>query len=904
LPDGYPQHRVVHVALRDGSTVLVRPSLPDDLYDVQDFYTRLSRETVHMRFHGLHRVTPAEVKLVINVDFRDRFTLVATTAAGDSPRVIAVANYFRIDESHAEVAVAVDDPFQGQGLGSILVEHLAEAAAENGIMTFEAEVLASNREMLDVLRATQLPLQSNVSTGVVHLEFPTSLTEEAVEAFEQREAVAAAAGVRNFLVPASIAVIGASRNRGSIGGELFSNLLDMRFEGPVYPVNPKSSVVQSVSAYARVQDIPGPVDLAVIVVPAESVLDVARDCAEKSVKGLLIISAGFAEMGDEGKERQDALLEVAREHGMRIIGPNCMGTMNLDPAIRLNASFSPVVPPPGRLAFSSQSGALGIAVMGRARELGLGLSSFVSVGNKADISGNDLLQYWEHDEATDVILLYLESFGNPRKFARIARRVSEHKPIVAVKSGRSQAGARAAASHTGSLAAGDVAVDALFHQTGVIRTDTLEELFDVATLLAHQPLPTGNRVGILTNAGGLGILAADTCESVGLSVPPLTDETTQALRAFLAHEASVGNPVDMIASASAEQYARALELLARDPGIDSIIVIFIPPLVTRAEDVADELVGVAGSIGDKTVLTCFLSVPGATERLQGDGTAIPTYAFPEDAARALGHVAQYASWRATPSGEIPRFPGTDRSRALACCAEALASGFGWLPPDDVSRLLDSYGIRSVKSVTVRSLDEIPEAATGFEGKIALKVVSQKIVHKTDVGGVQLNLAPEDVPQAARAIAQGLEGRGLADQLEGFLLQEMISQEGAEMFVGVTSDPLFGPLIACGTGGTMVELLRDVQVRITPLTDDDAREMIRALKTYPLLTGYRGKPPLDEPALQELLLRISALVEDIPAISELDLNPVLVREAGEGYVVLDARIKVVSPQPAKPRGARR
>ena len=413
------------------------------------------------------------------------------------------------------MAIVVDDPFHGKGLGSILIEHLAEAAAEAGIEIFEAEILSGNTEMLEVLRALELPLESTVSMGVIHAEFPTSPTAEAIDAFEAREAVAAAASVASFLKPRSVAVIGASRRRGTISGELFHNLLEVGFQGPVYPVNPSADVVQSVPAYASVLDVPGPVDLAVIAVPAGLVIRAANECAEKGVLALLVISSGFAEVGGRGVEMERELLEVARTHGMRIVGPNCMGIINTDPSVRLNATFAPEFPPEGRLAFSSQSGALGIAVIDRAKELGLGMSSFVSVGNKADISGNDLLQYWEHDDSTDVILFYLESFGNPRKFARIARRVARTKPVVAVKSGRSESGARAAASHTGSIVAGDIAVDALFRQAGVIRTDTLEELFDVASLVSTQPLPAGKRVAILTNAGGLGILCADACEAAG-----------------------------------------------------------------------------------------------------------------------------------------------------------------------------------------------------------------------------------------------------------------------------------------------------------------------------------------------------------------------------------------------------
>jgi len=782
------------------------------------------------------------------------------------------------------------------------MEHLSEAAAEAGIETFEAEILSVNREMLLVLRNLDLPVESTVSPGEVHSEFPTSPTPEAIEAFEQREAVAAAAGVETFLKPRSVAVIGASRRRGTISGEIFHNLLEGSFEGPVYPVNPNASVVQSVPAYKSVVDIPEPVDLAVIVVPVAGAIHAVTECAEKGVRALLIITSGFAETGEEGIQRQRELVEIARRHGMRIVGPNCMGIINTDPDIRLNATFAPNTAPSGRLAFSSQSGALGIAVIDRARELGLGLSSFVSVGNKADISGNDLLQYWEQDTATDVILLYLESFGNPRKFARIARRVSKVKPIVAVKSGRSSAGARAAASHTGSLVAGDIAVEALFHQAGVIRTDTLEELFDVASLLAHQPLPAGERVAILTNAGGLGILCADACEAAGLQVTELSEDTTDALRKLLPAEASVGNPVDMIASASAEQYGEALRLLTKDPTVDSVIVIFIPPLVTRAEDVATALMEACSDNETVTILASFVGAEGIHETLQKDGNVIPTYRFPETAPIALAHAARHARWRTAAEGVIPDLDGIDRTAGVHLAAELLEGGERWLEADAVARLLDLYGIRSAKSELVKTAEEVRAAAEEIGGPVAVKLDSRTMIHKTDVGGVRLNLATPDEAAAAAADIQGsLEARGLGKQIDGFLVQEMVADEGAEMFVGMTLDPSFGPILACGAGGIMVELLRDVSVRITPLTDLDARQMLRDLKTWPLFEGYRGRPALDAAAMEDLLLRISALVDDVPHLAELDLNPVHV--TSNGCVVLDARIKIAAPAPPLPRGSR-
>ncbi|HEX2296729.1 MAG TPA: GNAT family N-acetyltransferase [Actinomycetota bacterium] len=903
LPPGYPRHRMVHVTLRDGSTIGVRPVLPGDLPRLEDLFAGLSERSSHMRFHGLGGVSPESLHRLASVDYRESFSLVAETGWREGTRLVALASYFASERARAEMSLAVADDFQGLGLGSILIEHLGEAAAEAGIGTFHAEVLAANADMLEVLHHLDLPVRTEREQGVVHAEFPTAPTPEAVESFERREAVAAAAGVARFLRPRSVAVVGASRRRGTISGEVFRNLLDGGFEGPVYPVNPKSDVVQSVRAYPSVLDVPAEVDLAVIVVPAAAVSAVARDCGEKGVKALLVISAGFGETDEAGEARQRELLEIARGYGMRVVGPNCMGLMNTHGDFRLNASFAPHAPAPGRLGFSSQSGALGIAVIDRTRELGLGMSSFVSVGNKADVSGNDLLQYWESDECTDVVLLYLESFGNPRKFARIARRVSRHKPIVAVKSGRSRAGARAAASHTGSLAAGDVAVDALFRQAGVIRTDTLEELFDVASLLANQPLPEGPGVGILTNAGGLGILCADACEAAGLTVPDLADETKAALRELLPAEASVGNPVDMIASATAEQYATSLELLARDPGIQTVVVIFIPPLVTRPEDVAAAIAATSRAVTGVTVVSCFLGVQGIHNLLRSDDLVVPSFAFPEAAAQALGRVASYAAWRRRPEGTVPELD-VDRAEARHLAGSLLEDGERWLEQNAVQGLLRHYGVPTARTVLVPDARDVEAAAGEIGGPVAVKLDSRTIVHKTDVDGVRLGLeTPADAARAAREIEASLEERGLRDRLDGFLVQQMVTAEGAELFVGVTHDPLFGPLLACGSGGTLVELMRDVAVRITPVTDVDVDEMLRSLRTWPLFEGYRGQPPIDLEAVRSLLFRISAMVEDLPHIAELDLNPVLVGAEGSGAIALDARIRLARPSPRRPLGAR-
>ncbi len=677
----YPAHLASDVVLRDGSTVRVRPARADDRARVEDYLISMSPETRQLRFWGTAVDVSEVARKAVDVDYHDHNTLLAFTG-GEEGSVVAGAQYIRIGGGRAELSVSVADSMQGKGLGSILIGQLAQAANENGVSILVAEVLPENHRMINVFRQLGFSLSIRALPGTIEVEFPTSLSSEGVEHFEAREEEASINAMRTFLSPRSVAVVGASRDASSIGGLLFHNLIEAEFHGPVYPVNPSADVIHGVPAYHSVTEIPGPVDVAFVVVPAKFVAQVARECSEKDVRGLVVISAGFGEAGGDGRAMQEELVTICRDSGMRLIGPNCMGIVNTDPEVSLNGTFATAYPPPGRVGFLSQSGALGLAVMDYAAKLGLGLSSFVSVGNKADISGNDLVSYWDADPGTDVILLYLESFGNPRRFSRLARRIGKRKPIVVVKSGRSAAGARAAASHTGALlAASDVTVDALFRQSGVIRTDTLEEMFDVATLLANQPPPKGNRVGIVTNAGGLGILCADTCEANGLSVSVLSEDTVAKLRGFLPPAASVANPVDMIASASGEDYERAIRTVGDDEGIDAIIVIYIPPQATRAGEVARGIVGaIRGIEGRIPVLTTFMSARGLPEELSAHDLRIPSYAFPEQAAIALAHAAHHGTWRERPEGRVPDFPDVKPNVAAVVIAKALERGDGWLPP--------------------------------------------------------------------------------------------------------------------------------------------------------------------------------------------------------------------------------
>lgn len=889
------------MVLRDGSTVRLRPVRPKDREGLLRLFRGMSEASRALRFFAgvTDRFLIDAVAAFVDVDYVSRFGLVAT--AGPAQDLIGHACYVATGPGRAEVAFAVADAHQERGLGTILLGQLAEIGRANGIGEFEADVLPENHRMIEVIRESGFPVEVHPEAGGIHAVFPTALSEEALLRFEQRERIAAVNALTAFFAPRGVAVIGASRQRGTIAGEVFHNMLHSGFSGPVYAVNPAASEVQGQPAYPTVDAVPGPVDLAVVVVPAAAVVEVAAQCARKGVRALVVISAGFAEVGAAGRALQEQLLQVCRTGGMRLIGPNCMGIVNTDPAFRLHATFAPVFPPEGRVGFMSQSGALGLAVMDYAATLGLGLSSFASVGNKADISGNDLIQYWEGDSHTDVILLYLESFGNPRKFSRLARRIGRRKPIIAVKSGRSPAGARATSSHTGALlAASDVTVAALFRQAGVIRTDTLEELFDVAALLVNQPAPAGRRIGIVTNSGGPGILCADTAEAEGLEVPVLGEATQSRLRALLPPEASVTNPVDMVASATPDHYGQAVRIVAADPGVDALVVIFIPPLVTQAEDVARAIVGASRDLpAGKPLLTVFMSSRGVPEGLRAPDVRIPSYAFPEDAAIALARAARYGEWRGQPPETPPALAGVQPDRAAAIVAAALRDGDAWLDPAAVQALLACYELPVLEQRMARTPAEVAGAASALGGPVALKAVAPGLIHKTEAGGVRLDLRDG---AEARAAAEEMDRRlrAAGHPPEEFVVQRMAAP-GVEMIVGVVHDPQFGPVLACGAGGVTVELLKDVAVRLTPLTARDAAAMIRELRTSPLLTGYRGGPAHDVAALEQVILRVSAMVEDLPQIAELDCNPVTVHERGAS--ILDARVRVAPADAPLPLGAR-
>jgi acetyl coenzyme A synthetase (ADP forming)-like protein len=888
------------VVLADGGTVHIRPIRPDDSSALLALHQRLSADSIYLRFFSpVSAPTAEQLERLTRVDYDDRFALVGELG-GD---VVAVARYDRLNvPTDAEVAFTVQDDQQGRGLGTLMLEHLAGVARQRGITRFVASTLPQNRKMLDVFRNAGFEVERQFAGGVVDLSFPIAPTAASRAAQERREHEAEARSIARLLAPRSIAVIGAGRQPRTIGHELFRNLLAGGFQGPVYPVNPTATSIASVRAWPSVLAIPDDVDVAVVTVPAANVADVVRECAQKRVQGLVIITAGFAETGDDGRRAERELGEIARRHGMRLVGPNCMGVVNTDPDVRMNATFAPFTAAPGRVAFSSQSGALGIELLAQATRLGLGVSSFVSVGNKADVSSNDLLQHWEDDPATDVILLYLESFGNPRKFARLARRVSRSKPIVAVKSGRSRAGTRAASSHTAALATPDVAVDALFRQAGVIRVDTMEQLFDTAQVLVNQPLPPGRRVAIVSNGGGPGILAADACEGAGLEVPELAASTQAELRGFVSRDASVANPVDLVASASAEVYEHAVRTVLADPGIDALVVIFVPPLVTRPDDVAAAIDAGATGAGDKPVIACFLGrqgVPPAARDGDPRRLQIPSFPFPESAAAALARAAEHSEWLARPVGTVPDLPDVDIGSAREIVATALRDHDDgvWLDPDRAAELCACFGIPVAALERAMTPDDAAAVATKIGFPVALKAASGAIVHKSDVGAVHLGLgSPEAVRDAFNAMAARL-----GDEMGGGVVQAMV-RPGVETIVGITHDPSFGPLVLFGMGGTAAELLRDTALRIVPITDVDAHEVVRSLKTSPMLTGYRGAPPVDIGALEDVVVRIGRLADTMPEVTEMDCNPVIV--SPEGAAVVDVRVRLTRPQVSPLRGLRR
>ena len=872
--------QLVDVILRDGTTLRLRAPRREDAPKLLELLRALSPSSLYLRFHGFPQIGPRLVERLLEPDWTERGALLAVPGEPERETVIGVGEYQRLrDPKSAEAAFVIADAYQGRGIGTRLVEQLAERAASHGIERFVADVRGSNRAMLDVFESLGFELQRVLSSGEVEITFPITPTEPYGLRRAERDHVAVTASLRPFFEPSTVAVVVASRRHGTIGGELFRNIIAAEFDGAAYPVNRKGEAVAGVRGYRSTREIPDPVDLAVIAVPAAAVHAAAEEALQTGIRALLVVSAGFAEVGSEGRERQDALLALVRAYGARLIGPNCLGIAV--PGRGLDATFGSRSAPPGNLGFSAQSGALGLAFLEAAENRGLGLSAFVSIGNKADVSTNDLLEWWKDDSQTDAVLLYVESFGNPRRFGALGRRIAREKPIVALKSGTTATGRAAASSHTAALAGSDAAADALFKQAGVTRVQSLEELIDVAALYSRKPELTGRNVAILTNAGGLGILCADACEAAGLELPALADETGRRLREQLPAEGSVANPVDMLGTADPSTYESALSQLLADPGVSAVIVLFVPTVSAAADDVATAIDrAVATARSEKPVLAVVMTAEGVPDELRRS-ERVATFSYPESAARALGRAAERTGWLRRPQGRVLHLDGIDRDAADQIVLRSLsAADDAWLDPASVRALLEAYGVPVVGEVLAPTPELAVEAGRHLGYPVAVKRAAAG-AHKTDTKGVYLSLATEEaVRHAAESIGSDV------------VVQPMITG-GAELLAGVVQDPVFGPLVAFGPGGVFAELIGEAAFRIAPLTDVDAAELVTSGKAGRLVAGFRGAPPAHREALEDLVLRLGRLGEDLPAVSELDLNPVIALP--HGCVVVDARIRLRRPE---------
>ncbi len=878
----YPRHWEADVVAADGATAHLRPITPEDADAVVDFHSRLSERTRYYRYFSPYpTIPPRDLKRFVEVDHHDAVALVVWLGE----EIIAIGRYVRLaaedgePSPSAEVAFVVRDDHQGRGLGSILLEHLAAAAEEIGIRRFVAEVLTENRAMLRTFRQAGYDVTRAMEGSTLHLEFDVAATERSTEVSRAREQAAEARSVANVLHPRSVAVVGASADPGKLGHVVLANLLRGQFTGPVYPVNPEARSVRGVRAYPTVLDIPDDVDLAVVAVPAPEVSDVVDGCLAKGVKALVVVTSGFGETGDAGVTAQRELVTLARSRGMRVVGPSALGVVNLDPAYRLNATLAPQLPPPGRVGFFCQSGALGIQILATAAQRRLGLSTFVSAGNRADLSGNDLMQYWDTDPDTDVVLLYLESFGNPRKFARVARRLARRKPVVAVASGRHATPGLAAS--TSPLE--DASVAAVFDQSGVIRVTSVDELFDVALLVANQPLPTGPRIGVVGNSSALGVLAADVALALGMHL------------AF--------PPVDVGAMAEPAELADAALRALQDDACDALVIVFSPPVSTDGAAHADALAeAVTGA--DKPVTTTFLASAGVPEHLvvpsapEAGGAdvpargSVPSYPSPERAVAALARVVRYTQWLARPVGDFVVPPGCDVG-----AARALVDGWGpaetatVLDDEQTDALLRAVGIHVAPFRRAHSAQEAADAAAELDGPVVMKTVVRSWRHRSDLAGVRTGLTDAEAVRTAYQQLTHLSGSSEV------AVQAQVPP-GLPVVVELRDDPSFGSLVSFGLAGVVTELLGDRAYCATPLSTMDAHTLVRAPRAAPLLDGYRGSRPMDLAALEDLLLRIGQLADHVPELRSLALDPILVAERGAYPTSMRA---VLGPPPG-PRDA--
>ncbi|HLN58836.1 MAG TPA: GNAT family N-acetyltransferase [Thermoanaerobaculia bacterium] len=886
--------------LRDGSSAFIRLSEPGDRDALREFFHQLSPLSKRRRFFSSG--DPAETLLERQCDSsnpRSQLTLIVNRIVEGESRIIATGSYVARDETTAEVAFAVDDEFQGKGLGGLLLERLALLAVRNGFVRFWALTRVENQLMLETFRKSGFPLHSKVEDECVEIDFSVAPSEDSVNRSEVRDRVFTTASLLPIFRPKSIAFIGASRDTTSLGGRILDSLTRSGFQGPISAVNPNTDRVGTLTTYPSARAIPQGSDLAIVAIPRDQVLTAVDDCAAVGIRAVVVITAGFAEADEEGRALQEKLLARVRGHGMRMVGPNSMGLLNADPGVRLNASLFRDLPPHGKVAMSSPSGALGLAMLALAEHRQLGVSTFVNTGNKADVSGNDLLQYWQGDDATRIILLYVESFGNPRRFARVARGLSRSKPIVVVKAERSGADPEAARPGLPVFIARHDPVNAFFRQTGVIRAETLDEMFDIAAALDNQPLPAGRRVAILSDGGGPGVLCASACRAARLSVSSFSESTTKRLAAFLSSSTTIGNPLELAFPSPPDAYARAVETLLSAPEVDALIAIHTPLDSNGSDAVLEEIrrgttAGRAAAGSGKPILACLVARGGGGAPIALPGDNIPTYAFPESAARVLGKVAAYAEWRAGPLGVIPDFDDIDPASAREICRKVIEErGGDWLSVEEARSVLAAMHLMVAAGGLARSAGDAAQLARTIGFPVVVKLASRRS-QRLEKGLIHLNLADEAaVERAFEAIRRPVEAGDGPEAMEGVLVQPMVASN-VEVMVSMAEDPSYGPLIAFGLGGVHVELIADVGVRVTPLTDRAAAAMVQEIRGYPLLEGYRGHPPADVPAIHDVLLRVSRLVEEVPEIAELVLSPIFVGAPGEGCRIGDSRIRVAPP----------
>ncbi|HLS45024.1 MAG TPA: GNAT family N-acetyltransferase [Ornithinicoccus sp.] len=859
LPPGYPREWEADVVLTDGSVAHVRPIVPDDTEAIHTFHSKQSPESIYLRFFApVPRLSDKDVRRFTHVDYDKRVALVMMI--GDE--IAGVGRYDRLEETDytsAEVAFNVADEHQGRGIGSVLLEHLAAIGREGGVRLFVADVLPQNRKMINVFQDAGFEVEHEFEDGVIAVSFAIEPTEASRAVALSREHRAEAVSMRRVLHPATVAVIGASRREESVGGALVRHLQEGGFTGQVYVVNRAAEEVAGLRAWSRISEIGESIDLALIAVPAAEVPAVVRECAFAGVGSVVVVSSGFAEEGEEGAALQRELLETARIHGLRVLGPNSFGLINTDEGLRLNASLGPRMPTMGSLGLFAQSGALSIAVLASAERRGLGISTFASAGNRIDISGNDLMQYWIDDDATAVVCLYLESMGNPRKFTRISRQLSAVKPVIVVKSGT---GRHAVPGHSvRATRERPEAFAEMLAQSGVIRVENTHQMFDVAQLLVHQPLPRGRSVGIVTNSSALGTLAADAATSWDLEV---------------AH-----GPVAVRSTATAEEFTHALETALQDPAVDSLIACFIPPIVTEDPDVIRAVEAAVAQHGKPCVAT-FLGMRGVAP-----GGSLPAYPMPEDAVRALAATTDYAAWRNRPRGERVRPGGVNRRRAHDVIESTLSSATGAIDMTEAqaAELLDAYGIEVWPSVPAVTAEDAAATAQEIGFPVVVKATSPELRHATGHYWIRTDL---HTPEAVSAAYEELTGVLRPLDADGVAVQRM-APAGVVVEITSAEDPLFGPVVGFGVAGVPSDLLGDRTHRFPPLTDTDVADMVSGIRAAPLLAGYRGTTSVDQVALHDLLARVSVLADDLPEVQTLRLNPVVAH--GGGIVVLGASATV-------------